>query len=52
MYLQMILTEPSLDATDNRTSVTMGIKGPDVAIAAAAIELADIQKVQKEWICA
>ncbi|XP_062175968.1 uncharacterized protein LOC133881017 isoform X2 [Alnus glutinosa] len=49
---RMILTEPSLDATDNRTSVTMGIKGPDVAVAAAAIELGDIQKVQKEWTCA
>jgi hypothetical protein len=50
----MVVAEPSLDETDNRTSAAMEIKGPDVAVAAAR-EVPDIhvaKEVQKEWTCA
>ncbi|GLT54385.1 hypothetical protein SLA2020_275870 [Shorea laevis] len=47
----MVLVEPSLDQTDNSTLATIEIKGP-VEVVAAAKELPDIQKVQKEWTCA
>ncbi|XP_059446736.1 uncharacterized protein LOC132178307 isoform X2 [Corylus avellana] len=50
----LVVAEPSLHQTDNKTSTTMEIKGPDVAVA-AAVELPDIhmsKEVQKEWTCA
>lgn len=34
MYLQMVLAEPSLDQTDNRTLAINEIKGPDLAVPA------------------
>ncbi|XP_059447581.1 uncharacterized protein LOC132178994 isoform X3 [Corylus avellana] len=51
---QIFVPERSLDPTDNRTSTTMEIEGPDVAVAAPR-ELPDIhvfKEVQKEWTCA
>ncbi|GLT62584.1 hypothetical protein SLA2020_352070 [Shorea laevis] len=50
---QMVLGEPSLNQTDNRTSTTKEIKGPAVVVAAAR-ELLDIpvsDKDKKEWTC-
>jgi hypothetical protein len=49
----MVLADPSLDETDNRTSATMEIKGP-VMVVAASREVPDIsvsKKVQKVWTC-
>jgi hypothetical protein len=54
MYLQIFVPERSPDPTDNRTSTTMEIEGPDVAVAAPR-ELPDVhvfKEVQKEWTCA
>jgi hypothetical protein len=49
----MVLADPGLDETDNRTSATVEIKGP-VVVVAASREVPEIpvsKKVQKVWTC-
>ena len=53
LHFQVVLTEPNLDQTENRTSATKEIKETAVA-AATARELPDIsmpKEVRKKWTC-